>query len=441
MNQDLEPQWKRLQGILVDYENKLLLSNDDDSDDSACYSAVESDLKDACEQLQALVENNDKSLSVNNKNDLTLRKRLLLLQRAQQIIAKHSNTSGSSSSSSSQSEEGASSSSSSGENMEISSTSSSDKGEEPAESSSTRAPQHTTNSVPSNSKTTTNSVQSNSKTADDSVPTLAATQDTEKLSAKQRALAAARAKLQRVKLQKKLAAKKRDLARLKEESSSRSSASTETNKLLVKNISSSGSPEMVYFLSTNELLNNSEFLEPVGVAAVAKTIKPAKRALANPLAPSAEANIALLERQIELQQKILDAKEKMERLEKEGGKSGPLASTTTTTTTPKAPFNRESLIKRKAEAERNRAMKHYKHLVTKQQILLERNIADMKKSNASIQKVETQSIALRMKLPKLKRKVEASEAKKHALDELLAEKLTELIDLRKRVRDRRQMEM
>jgi hypothetical protein len=247
----------------------------------------------------------------------------------------------------------------------------------------------------------------------------------------------ARAKLHKAKLHNALASKKRALLLALRKSAKalppiQALLKGGLDSLDVTNIKSSGPPEKVYFCTTT-LLYDSVF-EDEDFSSDGSWSESDEEEVTPPKSTNLQDSMALLERRMELQKKIIDAKEKMQRLEKgppdgEEGKNGKR---------PSAKVTRQALLKRKEEAERNRALTHYKHLVSKQQHLLEKQQAETKKTEASLRETEREISEIEStKLLKLKENVGVLETRKVVLDGLLVEKLTDLVDLRKRAHDRK----
>jgi hypothetical protein len=181
-------------------------------------------------------------------------------------------------------------------------------------------------------------------------------------------------------------------------------------------------------------------------------------------------NITLTKRKLELQQQIVEAKERRQRLkeaairtkEKGGnededpkisedglsnqndkGEHQQTSKGQSDETDPptrnqavKKP-NREQLLKRKKEAERKRAITNVKHLLSKQEYLITEQSRDAQKSKAKLEECQGDLSTLKIQMKQSRRSLQRLTARKKVLEELTAERVSTLVKKRKLLHDRK----
>lgn len=255
----------------------------------------------------------------------------------------------------------------------------------------------------------------------------------------------ARVKLQRAKLKKVLATKKRELelARLKASQALppiHAVLKGSLGNLGIANIQQSGPPHKVFFAQTKFTDCDCEQNDEKGTNSNGRTSKRL----------NLQEGMALLEKTMELRRKMVESKEKMLRLTGEkaavtgndaaipGKDDSSKAIDVIQDSSKTQKATRSELLKRKEEAERNKALVQYKHLVSKHRLLLEKHRGEIRKTEDLLKDVDQQIVEVsEFSLPLLRKLAATTEVRKDVVDQLMKEKLTELFKLRKMLYERK----
>ena len=249
--------------------------------------------------------------------------------------------------------------------------------------------------------------------------------------------------------------------------------------LRITQIRTSGPAEKVFFAETalldaDENLSGTTGEDAAAAAAAADNNgEGTARASNKNLAES----LALTARKVQLQQRLVEAKEKRQRLEEAavaahkpqhrpqlpptvGPKDCPetggvqqnegnakldqqcvvqgLAASSAVEQTqppPSKTLTREELLKRKEEAQRTNAVSHLRHILLKQERLKAEQASDMQQTAANLASCETELSASKKQLEETKQNIQTLAARKEVLDALTAKHVSELVKKRKSLHD------
>jgi hypothetical protein len=97
--------------------------------------------------------------------------------------------------------------------------------------------------------------------------------------------------------------------------------------------------------------------------------------------------------------------------------------------------SRAELLKRKKEAERNRAVVYFKHLLSKQERLKAYQDSEAQKTAANLEECTKEMTQVKAELEAKGQSIQSLSVRKEILDELLAERVSELVKKRKHLHD------
>jgi len=239
------------------------------------------------------------------------------------------------------------------------------------------------------------------------------------------------------------------------------------DSLRITQIRTSGPAEKVYFAETALLDADKNLSGSTGDAAAAAAADNNGEGTARASTKNLAESLALTARKVQLQQRLVEAKEKRQRLEEAAvtaahnpqhcpqaqPTSGPKDGTETggvhqkegnglatsavqhTQPPPSKALSREELLKRKEEAQRTNAISHLRHILLKQGRLKAEQASDMQQTAANLASCETDLRSSKKQLEETKRNVQTLAARKEVLDALMAKHVSELVKKRKSLHD------
>jgi len=159
-------------------------------------------------------------------------------------------------------------------------------------------------------------------------------------------------------------------------------------------------------------------------------------------------NMVLLKRKLELQSKIVEAKEKKQQLQLQqqerekvttdtkattGEESSAAANANANARNSTAILNREELEKRRDVAARHRSITHFKHLISKQEHLLAEQDATIQSSREALEECQQEYAATQLELRKTNSNILRFQARGQVVDQSMAETTSKLIQARQKL--------
>jgi hypothetical protein len=213
-----------------------------------------------------------------------------------------------------------------------------------------------------------------------------------------------------------------------------------SSSLIIRNISSTGPKDKVYFQDSSSRKAVERFLGKEMIEALHANVPPnfeevylSNDELESPAERSIDDPVSLASRKRQLQQELMALKEKLE-------KSQQKADANDAPPPKGAPVNltKEELEKRKTEAQNMMDISYWKHFVSKQEHLLEQVTEKIAENEKALQECQKESHETNKNLFETQNEVDALEIRKQIVEHGIASSMTALLQARQALYDARQ---